>query len=738
MKKIKLLLVFAVCISLQLEAQINNAEYNELMWGNESEEAKVTEVPEKWKDMSAVILYLDESFQYRKQPMNNAINENIFIRKRVKLLDQTAVNRWAEFSSENLREKKWGKNGNYMGIKIIKPNGEIRVIQENDFVELENKESGYTKIKTLKLAVPDLAVGDIIDYYYVSINSYFANVNGGLDVQFEPELIILQSEYPILYRKLSIQPERRTYLNAKSYNGAPEPELVEDGKWTNYTYISREVESFNIDQMVFPYRAYPTIVYQVTMCSDANRKKRLDFLGDEKSIKSNVSENEIASLLLNFTDASFQKNTYAIDMKNECARKIKPNLSANPTDLEVAENAFYYFRHYLNFKYSLYYGQLAPMSYFMSDFEIIIAFSNVLSDFGVNHELGIAADRQYSSLDEVVISTQLIPFVRLYNQDSTLITVPAGNTVFGEHIFLIEGTTALTIDKKTASAINVASVWNNKTDDLFPYQKKFIPVSTTEENSVIDSIFINLENLSPAKVSFSETFCMMGEPKYYYSQLIIPFSYKYIEEADSYAMYNTFSPADTKQIMKNIESIENLKDKEYAERHDMVKLILNESQNVDDVVLDTVNLLSPGRWTNDDTLKFQYKFTITSGIKKAGNSYIIEIGKFIGRNKEFTKEEKNRKVPVFDDTPHSHNWILSLNIPEDYKVEGIGDLEISVDNSSGSFTCHPKLEDNLLILDIQKVYKKNYYPIEEWPQVLEFLQAAVEFTQKQILISKSN
>lgn len=721
LKRIITLIFFFISKSYILVAQINDADYNRIMWGNDVKEAKITKIPEKWNKESAVYLYLKEVYKYRKQSMNNAINEDIYYRSRIILLDQTAINEYSEMSMNKIRNNMWGRDANYLGIKIIKPNGDIRTITEYDFVEVKSKESGYQTQRTMKLALPNLAIGDIIDTYYVSINSY-TTTSGSLDIQFNPVSKLLQAEYPILYGELIVKPERKTYFNAKSYNGAPEPKIVKDGKWDNYIYQYADIEKINIDQMVFPYREYPNIIYQITMTSKLNKLNRFDFLGDPAKIKSEVKDDEIRSLLLKIADNNLLDG-YSLTMQDQCYRNIKKNLSKKYSESEIAINAFYFLRHYLYFKYYNYFGQLMPMYSYISDYMFIKALSNVLSKFNIKHEIGLVADRQYAKNNNVIISSQLIPFIRLNNQDSTIITFPTNNSTFGEYLLTCEGNKAMILNKTSTSAKNPEFLYET------------MEISSAKNNISIDTIFVNLDDLVDSKISLTENYYIKGSNKEIYYYLVNPYFSTYSNEVDEYANLFSYKQSDLKFIEENQEYFEKYKDEYLAKRHNNLINQITVSQSVDKIEFDTINVFGMGRWSDNDTLKYQLKYSYKSGIKSAGKYYLVSIGKFIGQNKEFSKEEIDRKVNIYNTSPYEYNWVIIMNIPKNYEIENIDNLQFSIDNSEGSFSSKAIIDGNRLIVNVKKVYKKNYNPVEKWPEVLEFLQAASDFTQKQILLT---
>ena len=114
---------------------------------------KVTAIPEKWNNASAVII--NQKFEYTYMRDNKGINYDEKVRRRVKLIDKAALEEFSYFFYTK------GEN-NSVGIQIIKPSGKIIDVNTDDAVEVEENipdifKAIYTyREKYLKLAVPDL------------------------------------------------------------------------------------------------------------------------------------------------------------------------------------------------------------------------------------------------------------------------------------------------------------------------------------------------------------------------------------------------------------------------------------------------------------------------------------------------------------------------------------------------------------------------------------------------------
>ena len=161
MKKV-LLVLLLLCGSMGF-AQ-DKAEVKEKFWGANDPVKKVTAVPDKWRNESAVIIYKSEEYSFHK--FGTKVTYTMAFRKRVKLQDQAAVTEFSEFS---FRERFQSKRGLYrnkeatntVGVKVIKPDGSEKEINiDQEAIKVDDKK---------KIAIPNIEIGDIIDYYVYAV-----------------------------------------------------------------------------------------------------------------------------------------------------------------------------------------------------------------------------------------------------------------------------------------------------------------------------------------------------------------------------------------------------------------------------------------------------------------------------------------------------------------------------------------------------------------------------------------
>jgi hypothetical protein len=124
-------------------------------------------------------------------------------------------------------------------------------------------------------------------------------------------------------------------------------------------------------------------------------------------------------------------------------------------------------------------------------------------------------------------------------------------------------------------------------------------------------------------------------------------------------------------------------------------------------------------------------------ISKAGKNYILEIGKMIGDQIKLEKSElTTRQTDIWIPYARTIENTIVLNIPADYTVDGLQDLNTSVDNESGSFVSTAKVDGDKLVITTRKLYKKDFDKKEAWPNYVAFLEPAYKFSQAKIVLKK--
>jgi hypothetical protein len=182
---------------------------------------------------------------------------------------------------------------------------------------------------------------------------------------------------------------------------------------------------------------------------------------------------------------------------------------------------------------------------------------------------------------------------------------------------------------------------------------------------------------------------------------------------------------------------------EYAEKDDQVKErkdLFEKLIKGDDLDIDKYNdfeLIQDGRSGDSAMLKYREKFSLKKLISKAGKNYIFEAGKLIGGQLKLEPSElKERKTDIWIPSAITIENTITVNVPEGYTVDGLQDLNMNIDNASGTFISTTSVTGNKLLITTKKVYKNTFDKKEVWPNYIAFLEPAYKLSQAKVVLKK--
>ncbi len=705
-------------LSFNLFAQ-EKAEIKEIFWGKNDAYKKANSVPDKWKNESAVIIYKDEFYDYHK--FGKSVTYTSAIRKRIKLLDANAVKEFSEFSfSDKFYSNKgysFKQSTNTIGIKIVKPDGsEIEIDVEKDA-----KEVGKEKI----IAIANLEEGDIIDFYFYSVEPFVSATELG----FEPVETTLGDIYPTIDLKLTFQTENDFFVNFNTYNGAPELKEIptKKGGERKYELIAKDIDKNEFPRWFNPLAEMPCYKFQVFFARSGKFEQRADaFLSKKESIiKKTVSKEDI----FEYYNDKFRPFGDLGTIKTFLKGKTFAN------DEEKIREVYYFTRHnYLTqyieafvadeakifYPYELYTNPV----YFRTEEAFINHFMAYLKDAKIDYDIIIGTERFNGSIDDLLIQKNVTILLKVNTKTPIYFEFFTPFTNADQFNYNLENTKAYALQvSKGKKVVDSESIT--------------LPSSTNKDNvsKTVSNIAFN-EDLTALKVKKESSLFGQFKPseqkdKFYF------FDYVY----EDYTKYKSVSLLDRvknktkqKQYRKEFDALINkLKDKQ---KEEFKKATSDEyGFEVEDHSLVIKNT---GRFGSKSPMVYEEQFTFKNNlIKKAGDNYIIEIGKMLTAQLEIDKKEKERKNNVYMAYPRAFENEIVLEIPAGYVVSGIDKLNKSVINETGRFTSTATLTGNKLTIVTSKQYNNYFEPNSNWNKMVQFLDAAYQFTQEKILLKKA-
>ncbi|WP_298501896.1 hypothetical protein [uncultured Maribacter sp.] len=693
------------------------------IWGENDTQKGNIDIPEKWQNESAVVLYKEYFYDFHK--FSTAVTYKHSYRKRVKLLDKASIEDYSEFTftKKFAVNKGWIKRGkNYVGIKIIKPDGTEREIEvDKEAVKTDDE---------YKIAISGLEKGDILDYYIYSIEPF----KQGHGYTFDPVTKIISDDYPIKKMALHLHTENDFYVKFNSYNGAPKlQEIATDKKSEKQYYLEAE----DIDKNDFPYWYYPLqelphYKFQVTFARKGHHKNDIfEFISPEQGVvKTNNTKEDVIDLY---------KEKFRLGMPFSYKGLIKLLNEKELSKEGKVREAYYRIRHYYLTQYiekSVYSSaKIIPGIFYTYPADLVYKLSNdnnyrlgeFLYQAKIPYSIVTATPRSYGSMKNNLFKSDITTFLAVEVEGKTIYLPPLN---FHSNI------DEISYGLENSEGYNMhVDMRHNKIKSIHNHQ---IPSSTYKDNGTKEHSTLSFNEDMDALI-VTKTTNHFGHSKTKTQDDILMY-YDYIYE--DYERFGTRT-----YVEKNVKK-EKDKKRINAEAAALVKKIKkNQAKYIEEQTEDQYDfsvedheftIANTGRYGVKQPLVLEEKFNITEHlIKKAGPNYLIEIGKLIGGQVTLTEEEKNRTNNIYMNFPRSFVNEIEFTIPSGYVVGALDKLNISVENETGGFISTATVEDSILKIRTEKYYANYYEPNTNWSKMVQFLEAAYQYTQEKIILKKA-
>ncbi|MCO6148529.1 DUF3857 domain-containing protein [Flavobacterium sp. NRK1] len=716
--KTRFLIVLLYLYGCMANAQKKD-EVQELFWGKDDAYKSAMTIPDKWKNESAVVIYKNENYDFHKFGTN--ITYTSSIRKRIKLQDQAAITEFSEFSFKDRFYSSRGfslrKGTNIIGIKVVKPDGSEKIINvDEEAVKADDKK---------KIAIPNLEPGDILDYYYYAVEPFKMAAEYG----FEPEENTLGDTYPIMDLKLTFTTENDFFVNFNTYNGAPELKQIQTkGGDRKYELIATDIDKNDFPRWFYPLAELPCYKFQVYFARNGNFEARATaFLPEKESIiKKTVSETDV----FNYYEKKFKPFGDLGDIFKFLKGKTFKN------DEEKVREVYYYMRHQYYTRYvEAFVIKEANIMYpfdlygnypifFNTEIQFINHFMAFLKDYKIDYDIIIATPRGNGPIKDLLIE----------NNAAVMLKVNTENPVYVHFFNPYTNADQISYSVENSDAYALHVVKRKKVSDIETIK---LPSSTYKDNQTVGKVSVSIDP-DFASLKIEKESSLYGHNKDTEQPDKMYFFDYVTEDYDKYG---------TEPLLNLVKSKK--RREQYTNEFDALKNKLKEKQKeefkksteaefgfeIDDHSLSITNT---GRFGKSTPFSFNENFTVKNNLlKKAGTNYVFEIGKLIGQQAEIEEKENKRTNNIYMAFPRSFKNEIVFTIPDGYTVSGLDKLNKKVENTTGGFESSAKIEGNKLIVNTYKYYANYFEPNANWKNMVDFLDAAYQFTQEKVLLKKS-
>ena len=716
MGKIKVIrVVFSILLVQLLTLSVNadeKADYLKLaqkvrqeVWSSTPADFQKRTVPDRYKNASAVILsyYRELSTDYyRKATADLVLNLRLtrqidctdMERMLIQINDKKALKDYSEFTFKTKSRKwTWGyhhKTQTVLGIRVIKKNGKVQEVSLDDYVDV--KEGKNDKDLSQKIAVPGLEVGDCIDVF--SLDQIDTQ-----EQQLDPFYFVLRQDEPVLYTKVHCVLDQSLATVYRTMNGAPDftqttdkdknavldmvmdkPIDAESSIW----YNSLEQSPF-IEMYITPTKS------KVAVVENAMRQKGVrgnpdvtPILQDDwKLLKSNVSKGGYSPAGLPSTYKSVFKSAK------------KEGMSAE----EKADRIY-------SFEYVS--GGSSQRAF--------NTVANYLRKLGVEIEMGITTPFGALPVDKLINYNSTSWFFRLKGTDVYYFpgTYPK---VASEIPYIYQGRKAYMQDSE---------------------EQITIPVSQAEDNKSVNDMVVKLDG---TKLDISRKVTYSGEQKMYGQSLVSPDNTLFgSSQLEAYWRYLKYDDKDPYSCYTKKESAE-LKGafNEYRKNAiDPFKAEISSYHDGDPVQVGGYGVDCVGIRRDSSNFVYHVDYVMDGMVKRAGNNYLLSVGKLIGSSLKLEGKDRERIDDVWRKMAFVDEWNIEIPLPQGYKVsaEALKKIETSVANECGEFTVKATAGNESVKVYVRKCFAHRVEPVSNWSKLLALVDACSAFADKQMVIAK--
>ncbi|WP_207425031.1 hypothetical protein [Pedobacter sp. SYSU D00535] len=727
-----LLLVQCLAFGQKLSYQQKAEEIKKQVWATPAPGFELKEAPAGMNSESAVVLarYFDlqrtkgSRFKWGASGGTGNVartDKTTIFRERVKLNDKSSLEEFStiEYQKRLDNTSHFGVSKlrntaeTFIGIKILKSDGKTIEVDIDEQVLLKDK-----KDEAGKIAVSNLSVGDIIDYYIAT-----SEITEGYADNYDDNnyVFFLKDEYPVLNYKIHFRYGPNIVVRQMSGNGAPELKITTNSDKDHI--LTAQLSNLPKHKGLIwssPYRQFPYISVSGTFVGKGSTREEstlpvvdahIETLKNMYDARTGVADPEISTKVKDYFGGAKQ-------------------LKAVPLDSVICKL-------YDTWKHSLfcfYDGEEMDMSNARNSRTAkslynAAVFSQNLIDLKIDHDVLLAASRFSPALDAKKRDTPLETFIRVKGAKPIYLFFNSVTGLYNEipHMFLGEKAIVLKPDRK------------NKFETNFTKSETVLPAGSSDENTLSEVLHVSLLNEAPQKVKITRTSKQRG-----FLRSDVQAHLLLMEDIDRELTALVKGKPLQTRLSKNYITKKMVDDYQAA----FEKARLDEKNNFSSEIkehfdqepqqLSNYKILNSGLKASAPEFEYTATFVLDNFVKKAGNNYIVEAGKLAGSFLKLDDESRTRTVDVYMSGPRTFQYAINLAVPKGYRVKGLEDLNAEKKNKTGAFSSRAAVEGETLRITISRSYTNYFEKAADWPLLAELIEEGSALGLKKVLLEKVN
>jgi len=644
--------------------------------------------------------------------------------------DQTALGNYSDFSFKE--ERKLGavsyssvsnSDITIIGARIIKPDGSVKEIDvsKSSVTITEGKEN---KKAYKKLAIPELQINDILDYFVCKIYE--------LETFNIPEQFIAfySLDYPALNSSCSLTFGKNLTIEYRSINGAPQFSKTND---TNGNIVLtaksdniKRINDYGNIRWLSPLYDLPMIRFMVLQ--NASKAFYKPVSARAIGVHENIPYETIIEDAKYYL--AFQKSRLSII--RDTPKKVKeivnnykktaPNISK-----EKLANIIYAA---LNFEWR------SGMPDYYNPETFILALDNLFKEYEISSKIGFATNKYAARKDEVLTYEDLV-YMIVANNATQYFFPPYRYRIPGEIPAGLQGESASTFQYQ-----NISVFMNNYSSSVdvegFWSETVMLPESSAEENINKMQLQVSFNPGDMQMIDIKRHSAWLGDVKSNIQPLLLLYEdwnnelRRFLKINDSY-IEELNKKKSTRKLIPQVESSFEKSRKEYSET------IENEIKQYHGFVPETVKEYSfsgLGITLEKPQLEYDISYTMSGFVRNAGENIILDAGKLPGQQWEPTENDRNRNTDAHIPTRRIYESEIVIKIPDNYTIGNVEHLNVNFSNKYATFEAVSVIENNTVIIKTKKAYNQTFIPKDNWNKLIDIIDKTNKFYSSSIVFQK--
>ncbi len=153
-----------------------------------------------------------------------------------------------------------------------------------------------------------------------------------------------------------------------------------------------------------------------------------------------------------------------------------------------------------------------------------------------------------------------------------------------------------------------------------------------------------------------------------------------------------------------------------------------------------LDITSIGCTPDSPNTEFGFTGVAEDLVSQAGNNLLVNIGKLIGSQLSITESQRTREIEAILPYPENERTKILFTVPDGYVVnpESLEALNVKINNDAGTFVVNAAVKaDNPSVVELNVVMMKQrlVYTAEQWPLIVELIDASTKFNGASLLLN---